>query len=162
MAGQWFYNPFSKKMDYYDDADTKLAKASNLSDVANAATAFGNIKQAATTSATGVVELATQAEVLAGTDTSRPVVPIDLAARVAMDVNHKAMVQGVNTTYATSSDGIRVADNANINMGTNDFTIVWRGSMPDWAPSTPYRTFVSKWAAAKDEDTEWKIGRAHV
>src|SRR5574343_3021 len=35
-----------------NELDTeKLAKASNLSDVANAATAFGNIKQSATTSA---------------------------------------------------------------------------------------------------------------
>lgn len=34
--------------------DLKLAKASNLSDVANAATAFGNIKQNATDSVTGV------------------------------------------------------------------------------------------------------------
>lgn len=45
---------------------TKLAKSSNLSDVGNAATAFGNIKQAATTSATGVVELATNGETVAG------------------------------------------------------------------------------------------------
>lgn len=37
---------------------TALLKASNLSDVASAATAFGNIKQAATTGATGVVQLA--------------------------------------------------------------------------------------------------------
>lgn len=36
---------------------TKLAKASNLSDVASAATSFSNIKQNATTSATGVVQL---------------------------------------------------------------------------------------------------------
>jgi parallel beta-helix repeat protein len=51
-------------------ADLKLAKASNLSDVGNAATAFGNIKQAATDAATGVVELATDAEALAGTSDS--------------------------------------------------------------------------------------------
>jgi len=40
--------------------------ANNLSDVANAVTAFTNIKQAATESATGVVELATSAETDAG------------------------------------------------------------------------------------------------
>lgn len=72
-----------------DDADfatttaanisSKLAKTSNLSDVANAATAFGNIKQAATTSATGVVELATQAEAQAKTDTTRAVTAASLA-----------------------------------------------------------------------------------
>lgn len=42
-------------------------KSANLSDLENAATAFGNIKQAATDAATGVVELATAAEILAGT-----------------------------------------------------------------------------------------------
>ena len=40
-----------------------LQGANNLSDVDNATTAFGNIKQAATTSAAGVVELATAAEI---------------------------------------------------------------------------------------------------
>jgi hypothetical protein len=39
-----------------------MVGANNLSDVASAATAFANIKQAATTSATGVVELATDGE----------------------------------------------------------------------------------------------------
>lgn len=44
-----------------------LVAANNLSDVANAATSFDNIKQAATDSYTGVVELATGAEVNAKT-----------------------------------------------------------------------------------------------
>lgn len=44
------------------DLGLKMVKSANLSDVANAATAFGNIKQAATTSATGVTELAVAAE----------------------------------------------------------------------------------------------------
>jgi len=43
-----------------------LLSANNLSDVGNAATAFGNIKQDATTSATGVVELATDGESASG------------------------------------------------------------------------------------------------
>ena len=57
----------------------RLLKSSNLSDVGNAATAFGNIKQAATTTATGVVELATTAETTAKTDTTRAVTPSALA-----------------------------------------------------------------------------------
>lgn len=61
-------------------ADLKLAKASNLSDVASASTSFSNIKQAATTSATGVVELATDVEALAMTDTTRVLTPSNLAA----------------------------------------------------------------------------------
>jgi hypothetical protein len=50
-----------------------LLAANNLSDVADAATAFANIKQAASESATGAVELATTAEAAAGSDTSRAV-----------------------------------------------------------------------------------------
>jgi hypothetical protein len=49
--------------------------ANNLSDVASAATAFGNIKQAASDTATGVIELAIQSEMVTGTDTTRAVVP---------------------------------------------------------------------------------------
>lgn len=63
--------------------DLKLAIANNLSDVANAATAFGNIKQAASESATGVVELATTAEAAAGVDTSRAVTPAGVASAIA-------------------------------------------------------------------------------
>lgn len=62
------------------NADTRAAKASNLSDLANGATAFGNIKQAATESATGVVELATTAEAVTGTDTTRAVTAAGVAA----------------------------------------------------------------------------------
>ena len=52
-----------------------MAASNNLSDVASAATAFSNIKQAASASATGVVELATIAETNTGTDTGRAVTP---------------------------------------------------------------------------------------
>ena len=57
-----------------------LLAANNLSDVAAAATAFNNIKQAASETATGVVEIATQAEVNAGTDTTRSLTPATLLA----------------------------------------------------------------------------------
>jgi len=54
--------------------DTRITgaaqKSANLSDIANASTAFSNIKQSATESTTGVVELATQAEVDAADDTT--------------------------------------------------------------------------------------------
>lgn len=52
-----------------------LTKAGNLAGVASPATSFDNIKQAATTSYTGAVELATAAEVIAGTDTTRAITP---------------------------------------------------------------------------------------
>lgn len=60
--------------------DGKLAKASNLSDVASASTAFANIKQAASTSATGVVELATVPEAEAKSSSSLGVTPAGLAS----------------------------------------------------------------------------------
>jgi hypothetical protein len=44
----------------------KMDKSANLSDVADDVISFGNIKQPATTEATGVVELATDAEVMGG------------------------------------------------------------------------------------------------
>ena len=54
--------------------------SNNLSDVDTAATAFTNIKQAATTAATGVAELATSAEAVTGTDTTRTITPAALKA----------------------------------------------------------------------------------
>lgn len=44
--------------------------------------------------------------------------------------------QGVAMTAATSgSSGITVADNDNIDFGTGNFTLVWKGSLPDWTAS---------------------------
>lgn len=56
-----------------------LLSSNNLSDVANAATAFNNIKQSSSTTYEGVVELATQAEAQAKTDTARAVTPASIA-----------------------------------------------------------------------------------
>ncbi len=54
----------------------------------------------------------------------------------AVIANPKAMAQAVNMTYAgTGSSGIRVTNDANINFGTGNFTLVWKGSLPDWTPS---------------------------
>jgi len=57
-----------------------LLKGRNLADVADPASAFNAIKQAATVSSSGVVQLATQAEVDAGTNASKAVTPATLAA----------------------------------------------------------------------------------
>jgi len=122
-------------------ADLKLAKASNLSDVANAATAFGNIKQSATTSATGVVELATQAEVLAGTDTSRAVVPVDLAAAQAVVSNPKAMAQGVHLTASSTVGSLTVADDDDIDFGTGNCFFQADVALPDFTPSATVYLF---------------------
>ena len=52
-----------------------LISTNNLSDVTSASTSFSNIKQAATASTTGVVELATSAESITGSDTTKAVTP---------------------------------------------------------------------------------------
>ena len=45
----------------------------------------------------------------------------------------KQAAQGVNVTDAASgSSGITVADNAQIDFGTGNFALVWRGALPDW------------------------------
>jgi hypothetical protein len=55
--------------------------------VGSPATAFGNIKQAASTSATGVVELATNSEAIEGSSSQLVVAPAGLKA--AMDLRHR-------------------------------------------------------------------------
>ena len=44
--------------------------------------------------------------------------------------------QAVRMTYAASgSSGITVADNDNIDFGTRNFTLRWKGALPDWTPT---------------------------
>jgi hypothetical protein len=51
----------------------------------------------------------------------------------------------VDMTYAASgSSGITVADNDNIDFGTGNFTLVWRGSLPDWTPAAD-QLLCGKW-----------------
>ncbi len=62
---------------------TLMRASQNLADVSSAATACSNIKQAASDTATGVVELSTDAEGIAGTDTARAMTPANITARQA-------------------------------------------------------------------------------
>lgn len=90
----------------------------------------------------GVVELDTVAEAIAGVDTTRAMTAAGDAAALAVIANPKAPSQGVNMTAAASgSTGITVADNANIDFGTGNFTLVWMGSLPDWTPSANTEIF---------------------
>ncbi len=61
---------------------TDLAIADGGTGASTASAAFNNLKQAATDSATGVVELATTAEAETGTDTTRAVTPAGVEAHM--------------------------------------------------------------------------------
>lgn len=70
----------------------------------DAATAFGNLKQAATTSATGVVELATDAETITGTDTTRATTPANIAAKTFKDFLGGIIEAPANGDYILALD----------------------------------------------------------
>lgn len=76
-----------------------MLAAQNLNDVADKPTAFSNIKQAATTSATGVVELATDAEAVTGTDTARAITPANGAAAYEALGRYRGKTNATNVDY---------------------------------------------------------------
>lgn len=98
-----------------------LLSANNLSDVASAATAFANIKQAASTTATGVAELATEAEAEARADTARVVTPVSLVnfpvkkiftigdnSATQIDCTHNLGTKEVVVSVRQASDDVEV------------------------------------------------------
>ena len=93
--------------------------------------------QSATTTAKGLLVTSGSTKALAGTDTASAMTPADVAAKVAVDVNLRAMSQGVAMTAAGSgSSGIAVGDNDNLNMGTGNFAPYFCGVIPDVTPTT--------------------------
>ena len=82
-----------------------------------------------------VLTTPTRAAAIADNDSSRALA--DTAFAKSQDaVLAREPDQGVAMTYAASgSSGITVADNDNIDFGTGNFTLVWKGSLPDWTPS---------------------------
>jgi hypothetical protein len=120
-----------------------LQAANNLSDVTSAATSFDNIKQSASTTFEGVVEIADQTEVNAGTDALKPVTPATLAGYVSneqitkkysVDLNGageasvtRTVGSGVTTYTVTHSLGtldiqVMVKDIASGDMILTDYT----------------------------------------
>ncbi len=113
------------------DAETQTG-----TDTERAVTPANLTARSSTESRTGIVELATTAEAVAGSDTARGVTPAGNAASEAVIKNPLAFAQGVSMTYASSgSTGIQVADDDDIDFGTGNFTLVWKGNLPDWTPS---------------------------
>jgi hypothetical protein len=103
--------------------------ASGGTGASTAAAAFTALKQAATTSATGVVELATDAEAQAGTDATRCVTPDNLGATVLgigqawTDVK-TTPGRAPSTTYTNSTGRpIQIMVSANINT-TNQWLVL--------------------------------------
>lgn len=98
------------------------------------ATAFNDIKQAATDTATGVVELATTAEAIAGTDTSRAITPSTLFGGLNASGSAPIYAARAWVNYkGTATVGIRASGNVSsvtVN-GTGDFTVNFSTSLPD-------------------------------
>ena len=127
---------------------TDLAIGDGGTGASTAAAAFSNLKQNATTSATGVVELATPTESVAGSSTTLVNTPSGAAAQIAVHTNPKAMSQGVAMTYAATGGGIMAADDAKFDPTTNDFTLFIRASLPDWTPAAAAAALLEKWSGS--------------
>jgi hypothetical protein len=113
---------------------TDLAIADGGTGASDAATAFTNLKQNATDTATGVVELATNAEAAAGTDTTRAITPSTLfgglnATGTAPIYACRAWVNfnGTGTVAIRGSGNVSsITDN-----NTGDYTVNFTTAMPD-------------------------------
>lgn len=95
-----------------------MVAAQNLNDVVSKPTAFANIKQAATESATGVVELATTTEAETGTDTARAVTPAGVKA--AIDVQVPVLLTDV-AEYTKLLDGT-ISSAATLSIDISSYT----------------------------------------
>jgi microcystin-dependent protein len=113
-----------------------MLAANNLTDVANAATAFANIKQSASETATGVVELATDAETVTGTSTVLATHPsgvkaaIDAAALAfkTISVSGQSDVVADSRTDTLTLVGVNIA--ITTNASTDTITFTGSGSVP--------------------------------
>lgn len=120
-----------------DDNGGVLSSFSGTLPIANGGTgqvtasaAFGALKQAATTSTSGVSELSTAAEVQAGTDTARVVTPDGLTAAVREQswAQSDGFYVGTDQVRARDGDGLKlydddgngifVKDGGNVGIGT--------------------------------------------
>jgi hypothetical protein len=72
-------------------------------------------------------------------------------------LNPLAQAVSVQMTVATTgSNGIQQLDNANLNMGTNNFTVHWEGSLQDYTPS-PTTGLVRKYDSGATLGFAWQL-----
>lgn len=137
-----------------------LLAANNLSDVASAATSFSNIKQAASTTATGVVEIATAAEVDTGTDNVRAISPLALAGsalqtkvdgiETGADVTDTANVTAAGALMDSEVD----ADIKTLSLPANTTISAFGATVIDDADAAAARTTLGVDAAGTDNSTD--------
>lgn len=120
-----------------------LLSTNNLSDVANTATAFANIKQAATTTATGVSELATDAEAQAKADTARTLTPSNLAALGSSATFAGFVELATDAETQTGTDTARAITPANLTAAA-----VKQGKHTIWIPANAMTARTTNGAAA--------------
>lgn len=99
-----------------------------------AALAFGALKQDASTTATGVVELATDAEALAGTDTARAVTPAGIRAALSATGTAPIFATAAWVNFnGTGTVAIRASGNVSsiTDNGSGDYTVNFTNAMPD-------------------------------
>lgn len=108
---------------------TDLAIADGGTAASDAATAFGNLKQNASTSATGVSQLATDAETIAGTSTSKVITPANLAAKIGIYDIHEE----------TETPGTQIFDAPIMGSGVNYTTFDSTGHQTMLGDARPWR-----------------------
>lgn len=137
-----------------------LEAANNLSELASPATAFASIKQAASDTATGVVELATSAEVVTGTDTARAATPAGIAAayrgKNCIPIPAGAMI--TRTTAGAAAGTTETATNK-VMISSLDFDTTTQEHAqfsfpaPKQIDESATITFIAHWTAASGSGT---------
>ena len=80
-----------------------MLAANNLSELTSKPTAFNTIKQAATDTNSGVVELATDAEMITGTDTTRAATPANVQAKLSNVFSGCSLYQTAGTVLTITT-----------------------------------------------------------